>query len=107
MKRVMVLSLLLMMLAVVFVGCGSNTDSDAGSVEVNKGGDIEQANAAACAANRKIISAAAQEYFAMEGTYPSSIQALVPGYLQSVPACPSGGTYSLSGNTATCSVHGQ
>jgi hypothetical protein len=42
----------------------------------------------------------------MEGKAPTSIQQLVPGYLESVPACPSGGTYTLSGDRVTCSVHG-
>jgi hypothetical protein len=67
---------------------------------------VGQAESAACAANRKMISTSSQSYFAMEGVYPSSIQQLVPEYLQSVPSCPSGGTYMLQGKTVTCSVHG-
>jgi hypothetical protein len=68
---------------------------------------VAQAEAAACAANRNMISSAAQQYYAMEGVYPSSIQALVPGYLASLPTCPAGGRYTLQGSTVTCSVHGQ
>jgi hypothetical protein len=53
-----------------------------------------------------MISMSAQSYFAMEGSYPGSIQKLVPGFLQSVPTCPSGGTYTLQGSSVSCSVHG-
>ncbi|RJP26126.1 MAG: hypothetical protein C4536_16195 [Actinobacteria bacterium] len=108
MKRLFVLSLLLILLVVVFVGCGGGADATSPSDgESGGGGPVGQAEAATCAANRKTIAAAAQQYYGMEGTYPTSIQQLVPGYLQSVPACPSGGTYTLQGSTVTCSVHGQ
>jgi len=111
MKRILVLFLLLMVLAAIFAGCGGNGDAvdssnDSGS-GTSDGGPVGQAESAACAANRATISSAARQYQAMEGAYASSLQQLVPGYLQSVPVCPSGGTYTLQGSTVTCSVHGQ
>lgn len=107
MKRCWIPVVLLMIAAVLAAGCGSATEpaanEDGGT---SRGGPVGQADAAACSANRKIVSSAAQQYHALEGAYPSSVQALVPGYLQSVPACPSGGAYTLRGSTVTCSVHG-
>lgn len=111
MKRIFVLFLLLMVLAVVFAGCGGNGDAvDSGNGSnggTSSGGPIGQAETTSCEANRAIISAAARQYQAMEGAYPTSLQQLAPGYLQSVPVCPSGGTYTLQGSSVTCSVHGQ
>jgi len=111
MKRLLVLSLLLMMLVAVFAGCGGNGDavdsSNGSGGGTSGGGPVGQAEATACAANRKTISAAARQYQAVEGDYPNSIQQMVPGYLKSMPVCPSGGTYTLQGSTVTCSVHGQ
>ena len=110
MRRVLVLSLLLVVIAMAFAGCGNGDAVDSGSGNgggTSDGGPVGQAEATACAANRKAISSAVQQYYNLEGAYPSSIQQLVPGYLKSVPACPSGGTYTLRGNTVTCSVHGQ
>jgi len=107
MRRWLIFSVLLVFLVVFIAGCGSGGDaasSEGG--EVSQEGPIGQAEAAACAANRKMISTSAQSYFAMEGSYPGSIQKLVPGFLQSVPTCPSGGTYTLQGSSVSCSVHG-
>jgi hypothetical protein len=98
---------------IAIVGCGS---SGAGDPSDTGGGNMEgddstqvtlpSTEATACAANRRIISTAAKSYQAVEGKAPSSIQQLVPEYLQSVPTCPAGGRYTLSGTTVTCSVHG-
>jgi hypothetical protein len=108
MKRWSMLVVLLVAVAIFTAGCGSGGDATSNqNGETNQGGPIGQADATACAANRKMISSAAQQYYIMEGAYPTSIQALVPEYLQSVPACPSGGKYTLQGSTVTCSIHGK
>jgi len=109
MRKVFILVLLALLLAVVMAGCGGESaqPSQGGQASGGSGGGpAGQAETAACAANRRAIAAAAQQYKAMEGKAPTSIQQLVPGYLESVPACPSGGTYTLSGDRVTCSVHG-
>jgi hypothetical protein len=111
MKRwlVLFLSLILATLALLQVGCGNSensTSQDNVSDQGSSGGAVGQAESAACAANRRTIASAVQQYKAIEGKSPTSIQQLVPKYLQKVPTCPSGGTYSLSGGTVTCSVHG-
>ena len=114
MKRLLVLSLLVTLAVLTFAGCGGDAASPgAGDAVTPNGGEssggspVDQADAATCAANRKIISSAVQQYYSMEGVYPNSIQQLVPDYLMSVPTCPSGGTYTLQGSTVTCSVHGK
>ena len=77
-----------------------------------------QANAQrrACQANQRSVDGAIQSYAAAnDGTYPADTAAmwaaLVPNYIQTQPACPSGGAYSaVAGGTAdmymTCSVVG-
>lgn len=106
-KRIAVLALLLAAVLVLAAGCGGGNGGNAAvGEETVSSGPVDKADSAACAANRSILSTAAQHYYATEGAYPASIQALVPGYLQSVPACPSGGRYTLQENKATCSVHG-
>jgi hypothetical protein len=108
MRRWLVFLILLLTLAVLLTGCGGNENAttDQNNGGTSSEGPVGQAEATACAANRRAISSAAQQYFAVEGAYPSSIQQLVPDYLTSVPTCPSGGTYTLQGKTVTCSVHG-
>lgn len=110
MKRWLFAPLILVLLALLLVGCGSGggstTSSDNGDGQSTSGGPISAAEQAACSANRRTISSSIQQYNAMEGKSATSIQQLVPKYLQSVPACPAGGTYSLQGTTVTCSVHG-
>ncbi|MEW6554479.1 MAG: hypothetical protein AB1384_09355 [Actinomycetota bacterium] len=94
-------------LALLAAGCGgSDNAATGGDSGTGQGGPVGQAESAACAANRKMISSALQQYENLEGSPARSIQALVPGYLQSVPSCPSGGTYTLQGNKVSCSVHG-
>lgn len=104
-----ILMAVLLLVAALFAGCGGDSaapgEGDGGNGSTG-GGPISQAEATSCAANRKTISAAAQQYYNFEGTYPASIQVLVPDYLMSVPVCPSGGRYTLQGSTVTCSVHG-
>jgi len=111
MRRWSILIVSLIVIAVVAViaaGCGgSDGAATNGGSETGSGGPVGQAEASACAANRRMISSALQQYENIEGTAARSIQALVPGYLQSVPSCPSGGTYTLQGSSVTCSVHGK
>lgn len=107
-KRVAIaMAVALLVLAILAAGCGGESET-AGNTGVHPAENTPpgQAESAACAANRRTISAAVQQYQAMEGRPPTSILQLVPGYLQSVPTCPSGGTYTLSGNRVACSVHG-
>ncbi len=111
MRRWLVLFLILTLTAgtVLLLGCGgsgNSTSSDGGDSQNSSQGPIGQAESAACAANRRSISSSVQQYNVMENKNATSIQQLVPKYLQSVPTCPSGGTYTLSGSTVTCSVHG-
>ncbi|MBC7228846.1 MAG: hypothetical protein H5T74_00430 [Actinobacteria bacterium] len=106
MRRWLLVFLVLAAAAVLVAGCGGGGETSAPQENGAPQGPVGQSEATACAANRNIISSAAQRYHAMEGSYPTSIQQLVPGYLQSVPACPAGGRYSLQGTTVTCSVHG-
>lgn len=110
MRGAFVLVLLALFLTVVTCGCGGESarpaEGDQASCGTSTVGPAGQAETAACAANRRAITAAVQQYKAMEGRAPTSIQQLVPGYLESVPTCSSGGTYTLSGDRVTCSVHG-
>ncbi len=114
MKRCMVMALFLALLAMAAAGCGGGGEAADGNGAGDNGASgssllepERQAETASCAANRRTISSMVQQYAAMEGAYPTSIQKLVPDYLQSVPSCPSGGTYSLQGGTVVCSVHGK
>jgi hypothetical protein len=105
MKRWLALSLLLVLLAALAAGCTSESDSTEPTQP--REGVVGEADQAACAANRRAIEAAVQQYYALEGEYPTSIQQLVPEYLQSVPSCPGGGTYTLtSDHKVICSLHG-
>jgi hypothetical protein len=104
MKRWLVLALLLVLLAAMVAGCTGEGDS--ADPTQPKEGPVGQAGSAACSANRKMIESAIQAYYGLEGVYPTSLQQLVPEYLESVPACPEGGTYTISGTKVICSIHG-
>lgn len=109
MKRLLVILILMALPAIMLAGCGGNEssgDSGAEAASESTEGPAGTAESAACATNRRTIETAVQQYYAVEGQYPTSLQQLVPEYMQSIPACPSGGTYSLQGITAVCSVHG-
>jgi hypothetical protein len=104
MKRWLVLVLLLVLLAALVTGCTSEGDS--ADPTQPKEGPVGQAGSATCAANRKMMESAIQVYYNIEGVYPNSLQQLVPEYMDSVPACPEGGTYTISGTKVICSIHG-
>lgn len=109
MRKIAVLIVFSLLAALLASGCGgTGSPKEEGGTSSGTGitGPVSQSETAACAANRRAISAAIQQYKAMEGKLPTSILQLVPQYLESVPACPSGGTYTLSGERVTCSVHG-
>ena len=62
---------------------------------------------AECAMNLDAISDACKRYASDRGGFPASLAGLVPDYLPSVPACPSGGTYTLGspeGDPPACSI---
>lgn len=62
---------------------------------------------AECAMNLDSIATACKKYAAEKGRFPQHLSDLVPAYLDSVPACPSGGTYTLGtpeGDPPTCSI---
>lgn len=69
----------------------------------------QKKQAAACAMNLDAIALASKRHAAEQGGFPASLSALVPAYLNSVPACPAGGTYRLgtpTGDPPTCSIPG-
>lgn len=96
--------LLLLSFLIALPGCGG---SEKGEEAAPQAGPIEGSQAAGCAANRRAIESALQAYQAANGKPPSSLQQLVPQYLQKLPSCPAGGSYQLSGTTVSCSVHGR
>ncbi|MEW6276789.1 MAG: prepilin-type N-terminal cleavage/methylation domain-containing protein [Bacillota bacterium] len=60
----------------------------------------------ACQANLRILDSAAAQYMANNGSYPASLDALAPNYVQRIPSCPGGGTYNYTQATGrtTCSI---
>ena len=62
---------------------------------------------AECAMNLDAIATACKKYAAEKDGFPKHLSDLVPAYLESVPACSSGGTYALGtpeGDPPTCSI---
>ena len=62
---------------------------------------------AECAMNLDSIATACKKYAAEKGEFPKNLSSLVPTYLDSIPACPSGGTYTVGtpeGDPPTCSI---
>ncbi|MDR3091077.1 MAG: type II secretion system protein GspG [Clostridiales bacterium] len=71
-----------------------------------RAGSAGGGEAAVCASNINAIKSAAEMYSMFNGSYPTSVNALVSsGDLEAVPKCPSGGTYSITGGKVRCSVH--
>ena len=69
----------------------------------------QKQRAAECAMNLDAVATACQKYAAEKGGFPKELSALVPAYLDAVPACPAGGTYTLGsaeGDAPACSVPG-
>lgn len=72
----------------------------------------ETAQEKACAANRRLIGAQADNFFLEIGRYPRSVTELKQkGFLRTKPACPAKGTYRIRPEASeekrvTCSVHG-
>lgn len=69
----------------------------------------EKKRAAECAMNLDAIQNACRRQARDKGEFPKSLEALVPAYFESIPTCPSGGTYLLGspeGDSPTCSVPG-
>lgn len=72
----------------------------------------EKAQATACESNQKLIRSQMENYFLAEHEWPVSLQQLSDRkYLQTVPACPQGGTYGLTVSdgeaNVACSAHGE
>lgn len=67
----------------------------------------QKKRAARCAMNLEAIANACQQHASEKGGFPRSLSELVPAYLESIPACPSGGTYALGtpeGDPPACSL---
>lgn len=83
-------------LALCLGGCG------------NPAGGVKAASD--CRTERMRIAAAAVVCENSTGSFPRTVAEIAPAYLSPVPACPSGGTYTLrlgeNGPEVTCSVHG-
>ena len=69
----------------------------------------DQAKASKCVANQRTLEGSASVYMAdNNGEMPSSLNLLVPNYVQVVPDCPGeGGPYGYDSDTGavTCNVH--
>ncbi len=69
----------------------------------------QKRHAAECAMNLDAISRACNRHASEAGGFPRDLSGLVPAYLRQVPACPSGGTYTLGtpeGDPPSCSIPG-
>ena len=99
------LSLVLCVLALA--GCGEKKEEapagNSGTSGTTGTGVGDAAQVASCQANLRTIDSAIAQYESATGKKASSLQALVPTYLRSIPQEPTGGTYSISGGKAVCS----
>jgi Tfp pilus assembly protein PilE len=69
----------------------------------------QKKRAAECAMNLDSIAIACKRQASEQGGFPKSLAELVPTYFESIPTCPSGGSYTLGtpeGDPPTCSVPG-
>ncbi len=100
---VLTAALFLALCVLTLAGCGSKTEEAApvGNTGTPQG---DAAQLAACQANLRTIDSAILQYQAGTGKLPTSLQALVPTYLRAAPQEPMGGSYSISGGKATCSL---
>ncbi|TCS72577.1 competence protein ComGC [Effusibacillus lacus] len=70
----------------------------------------EKAQTTACEGNQKLIRSQMENYYLAEHSWPGGLQDLKSkNYLQTIPVCPKGGTYSLSVSNdeavVSCSKH--
>ena len=70
--------------------------------------NLQRKRAAACAMNLDVLAGACKKHAAEKGAFPGALSELVPAYLDSLPACPSGGAYTFDAvrETPACSVPG-
>ena len=69
----------------------------------------QKKRAAECAMNLDAIATACKRYASEKGGFPKTLSDLVPTYLDSVPACPSGGDYTPGtpeGDPPACPIPG-
>ena len=69
----------------------------------------KKAREAACAMNLDAIASACKRHAAEKGGFPAALEDLAPAFLDPVPICPAGGTYTLGtpeGDPPTCSFPG-
>lgn len=107
MKRWIAVSVMLLALALIALGCGSSSEV-VPNVEMNPTGAKDAAVAQVCKANLRIIYSSEQAYFTQNSRYATVDElAKVGGRM---PREPAGGTYSVDPQTGavTCSVgHGK
>ncbi len=71
--------------------------------------NLQRKRAAQCALNLEAIDQVCKKYAEDQGGFPTALAALVPVYLDKLPACPSGGRYSLGspdGLPPACTIPG-
>lgn len=108
MKKVLVLTICLLLVGAVLVGCGSEstdstTETSNNSTTTSQGSTqgSNQTELSTCQANLLAIDSAALDYkIRNSGQHPSTVDVLVPNYLDSLPVEPFGGTYSLIKDTS-------
>ncbi|GEM_PF-783838 len=102
-KEIIFLIVLVVCLSFVHAGCGGGKKSTGENIEEKIESEIPEglkkikgkAGAEARQANLMAINAAIHSYFLENGQYPTSIEQLVPRYLQTIPADPEGGVYYI------------
>lgn len=102
--------------ALVVGGCGQSNSSTPKSTNTSSSGNpltapVDYLGAANQAQKRagKVVSTvgldqAVKMYYATEGKYPASLEALAPDYLQSVPPAPAGMKYNYDPKTGVIKV---
>ena len=71
--------------------------------------NLQRKRAAQCALNLDAIDIACKKFAQDHGGYPPALSSLVPEYLDAIPTCPSGGTYSMGtpdGIPPACTIPG-
>jgi prepilin-type N-terminal cleavage/methylation domain-containing protein len=66
-----------------------------------------QSEVTVCQDNLRTMDGVISEYDIAHGAWPGDVSQLAPEFLREVPACPTGGTYSLSADVpprTTCSA---